>query len=183
MIADLRKWSPRPLPSAGVLHGKEIRLEVLDASKHSDGLWNALKSSISNADRWKSHIEGPFDDRQQFDDYLTKVLHDDGVRPYAVVAVADGKANGVLCYRNISQQFGTIEVSQVIECTNTATKFWELKIEVVRLAFSVILISADFNETTVSYGNTCSVSLKCFPLKIRSDQHGQRAAAYKRGIG
>lgn len=112
MIADLRKWSPRPLPSPDVLlQGKWVRLEALDASKHFDGLWNAVKASNSNAERWKSLTDGPFDDRQKFEEYLAKALRDDGDRPYAVVTVADGKPHGVLCYRNISQQFGTTEVS------------------------------------------------------------------------
>ncbi|KAH7710907.1 hypothetical protein AAVH_21818 [Aphelenchoides avenae] len=96
MIADLRQWSKRPVPSAEVLDGKLIRLQRLDLAKHFEDLWTAVNDyAVHNASHWRYHPYGPFTDRQSLDECLKEVVRDEYAVPYAVVNKSNGKAQGI----------------------------------------------------------------------------------------
>lgn len=116
MIADLRLWSKRPVPSAEVLDGKLIRLQRLDLAKHSEDLWNNVNNRTAIDDsNWRYYPYGPFDDKQALEECLKEVIHDEDAVPYAVVSKSDGKAQGVLAYRSVEPQFGTLEASEFVD--------------------------------------------------------------------
>lgn len=116
MIADLRQWSKRPVPSAEVLDGKLIRLQRLDLAKHFEDLWTAVNDyAVHNASHWRYHPYGPFTDRQSLDECLKEVVRDEYAVPYAVVNKSNGKAQGVFAYRSLEPQFGTAEASELVD--------------------------------------------------------------------
>jgi hypothetical protein len=49
MTADLRNFTPRPLPPREPMEGRFVRLEPLDATRHGDDLYAA--STVSDAEQ------------------------------------------------------------------------------------------------------------------------------------
>jgi RimJ/RimL family protein N-acetyltransferase len=111
MSADLSRWQPRPFPPHEILQGRFIRLEPLDAKRHSDDLWQELQGP--DLALWDYLPYGPFTERAAFDAWLAGNAASRDPQFYAVVEQAGGRALGLLSYLRITPKDGCIELGHV----------------------------------------------------------------------
>lgn len=99
-------------PQQEVLVGETVSIEPLRRG-HSDDL-AAFLAGPENTDIWSYFGEGPFEDRQDFEnDIIEKTQSKDPVY-YAITLNETKKAVGCLSYLNISRKYRTIEVGFVL---------------------------------------------------------------------
>ncbi|KAH7702897.1 hypothetical protein AAVH_29942, partial [Aphelenchoides avenae] len=110
---DLSHWTPRQRPSAKTHHGKFVRLEKLDPARHGDDLWVALQGPEADPKQWDFLLDGPYPERYLFDQYLRNKAESQDPFAFAVVNVANGKAEGLLCFMEIAHTTGSIEIGYV----------------------------------------------------------------------
>jgi RimJ/RimL family protein N-acetyltransferase len=102
--------TPSAWPGPVVLTGRFGRVEKLDASRHGDELWNAVRSH----DRvWTYMSYGPFADAAAFSAWLAERAELKDPYYYAVVD-ADGRALGVATLMEIRPAMRVIEVGHIV---------------------------------------------------------------------
>ena len=112
MAEDMRHWTARERPSAPVIEGRYVRLERLDAGRHSDELFVA--SDTAEADqkfRWL--LEAPPADRDGFRAWVAKVAASEDPLFYAVIDKASGKVAGRQTLMRIDAANGVIEIGNI----------------------------------------------------------------------
>ena len=112
MAEDMRHWTARQKPSAPVIEGRYVRLERLDAVRHSDELFEA--SDTAEADqkfRWLP--EAPPADRDGFRAWVAKVAASEDPLFYAVIDKASGKVAGRQTLMRIDAANGVIEIGNI----------------------------------------------------------------------
>jgi len=112
MAEDMRHWTARERPSAPVIEGRYVRLERLDAGRHSDELFVA--SDTAEADqkfRWLP--EAPPADRDGFRAWVAKVAASEDPLFYAVIDKASGKVAGRQTLMRIDAANGVIEIGNI----------------------------------------------------------------------
>ena len=109
----LANWQPALLPAASTLTGQYVRLERLDPARHVDDLWAAMQGPDADPLMWTYMGYGPFAQRGDFADWLSRLS--DGADPlfYTVMDNASGIALGLLSYLNLAPAHGSIEIGHV----------------------------------------------------------------------
>lgn len=113
MSNDELHWQPASLPTRKTLEGRFIALEKLHAARHGDGLWTALEGPNSDPKLWDYLPYGPFDQRDEFNAWLTRHAADTDPWFYAIVDQATGAVEGVVSLMSIVPAHGRIEIGHV----------------------------------------------------------------------
>lgn len=103
--------APAPLPGPVRLEGRYAVLEKLDAARHGEALWLALKDD----DRvWTYMGFGPFADRDAFLAWLGSAASAADPYAYAVVEEATGDAGGIVTLMSIRPAMRVIEMGSIV---------------------------------------------------------------------
>jgi RimJ/RimL family protein N-acetyltransferase len=107
-MSDLSNWTPRPFPERRVLQGRYCRLEPLDAAKHGDDLWEAIK----NADSVWAYLPAfPPKEAAEYEALLASMVQNKDICPFAVIV--DAKAVGHMWIMEIRPAHGVFEVGWI----------------------------------------------------------------------
>jgi len=117
---------PAKRPERITLEGAWVRLEPLDAARHSDALWSGT-GGAANESLWRYMADGPFTDRAVLDGSLTAKAASDDPLFYAIADRASGRALGHAALMRIEPKHRVIEVgnivySQALQRTRGATE-------------------------------------------------------------
>jgi RimJ/RimL family protein N-acetyltransferase len=93
--------------------GRYVRLVPLDPAAHGDSLW-AGAGGPEHADLWAYLAEGPFHDRQSFDDLLSQKASSPDRVYFAVIDAASNRAQGYAALMRIDVTHGVIEVGSIL---------------------------------------------------------------------
>jgi RimJ/RimL family protein N-acetyltransferase len=96
-------------PRKHTIHGSYVTLEPLEASKHGDAFWNAVKGS-QNDDLWLYMAYGPFESRDAFDAHLRKAEASQDPLFFAIVDRSSGLCTGHATLMRIDARNRVIEV-------------------------------------------------------------------------
>ncbi|HRL22124.1 MAG TPA: GNAT family N-acetyltransferase [Alcaligenes sp.] len=122
----LPHWQTRPYPARITLTGHYGRLEALDPLRHGDSLYQAYSLAPDSRD-WTYLSVGPFQTRNEFDQYLARIAQATDAIHYAVIDPATERALGTLALMRIDPSNGVIEVgfvawSPLLKKTRLATE-------------------------------------------------------------
>ncbi|WP_108661695.1 GNAT family N-acetyltransferase [Acuticoccus kandeliae] len=106
-------WTARPRPERVVLEGARIRMEPLDADRHTDPQWDAHRAGDPEGALWTYLGYGPFDTREAYHAHIAAQATSTDPLFYAVVPRATGKALGVMGLMRIDPANGVIEVGHI----------------------------------------------------------------------
>lgn len=104
-------WSPPPPPSRQLLSGRRIRIEPLDAERHTAPLWTAYADDVSGAG-WTYLSDGPYAAMDDFAGWARRAARSEDPLYFAIVD-AGGRALGAAAYLRIAPQAGSIEVGHI----------------------------------------------------------------------
>jgi RimJ/RimL family protein N-acetyltransferase len=105
-------WAARPYPPRIVMPGRFCRLEPLDAARHAEPLFAAIK--LDKDDRnWTYLPSGPYATKAEFRAWVEPASVDDAQLFFAVIDLASGRAVGYASYLRIDPKNGTIEVGSI----------------------------------------------------------------------
>ena len=124
--ADLEGWVARPRPPLTALEGTYADVVPLRATTHGDALFAAFKTDKSGA-MWTYMPNGPFDQRSDFDAFLSEAETSTDPLFYAIVNKSTSCAEGFASYLRIKPAVGVIEVgfiamSPLLQKTRVATE-------------------------------------------------------------
>ncbi|MDP2241116.1 MAG: GNAT family protein [Burkholderiales bacterium] len=105
-------WKAPPVPPRETMHGRFCRMEPLDASRHTDELFEAYALDAEGR-MWTYLSRGPFATRESYRAWMGGVCAGDDPLYYAIVDLATGKAIGVASYMRIDPANGCIEVGNL----------------------------------------------------------------------
>ncbi len=103
-------WTPPPRPGPGVLEGRFVRQEQLDAARHAADLFAAFEGADWV---WDYMPYGPFADLAAHRAWVESVAGQPDPFFYAVCDAASGKAMGVASFLRIDPANGVIEVGHI----------------------------------------------------------------------
>lgn len=110
--ASLADWSPRPRPGRVVLEGRYVRLEPLEADRHTDDLYE--QSAVADAGaRFAWLFEQPPTDRTSFRSWVETVSRSEDPLFFAVIDKATGKVAGRQALMRIDPAHGVIEIGSI----------------------------------------------------------------------
>ncbi|TDV64348.1 GNAT family N-acetyltransferase [Pseudomonas sp. LP_7_YM] len=112
-MSNLEHWQSAKQPDTRTLHGRFIRLEKLDTTRHADGLWTALQGPDCDPKLWDYLLIGPFYERSAFDDYLAGLQASTDPWFYTVVDQQTGVIHGFISLMSIMPSAGRIEIGHV----------------------------------------------------------------------
>uniref|UniRef100_A0A914WDC0 N-acetyltransferase domain-containing protein n=1 Tax=Plectus sambesii TaxID=2011161 RepID=A0A914WDC0_9BILA len=112
-VKDLKDWKGAKAPDHRILEGRFIRLEPLSVAQHGDQLWHEFNGPGSDPTFYDYIIIGPFEQRADFDVFLREKTNSTGCVLYAVIDLANGRAQGMAGFLNINLTHGTIEMGHV----------------------------------------------------------------------
>ncbi|MFT5116897.1 MAG: RimJ/RimL family protein N-acetyltransferase [Kiritimatiellia bacterium] len=112
----IHNWQAPPLPAKEKILGCYCYLEPLSGA-HTQDLWDAYASDTENK-IWRYLPNGPFDNIEQFADFITskkKASEEENAESvfYAIVNISTNKAMGYIAYARIQAAAGSIEVAHV----------------------------------------------------------------------
>ncbi len=102
---------PAARPGPVVLEGRFGRIEKLDAARHGENLWNAVKDEDT---LWTYLGYGPFADAAAFTAWLAERATLDDPYSYAVVDGGSGRAIGIATLMEIRPSMRVIEVGHIL---------------------------------------------------------------------
>ncbi|OHV08648.1 GNAT family N-acetyltransferase [Kushneria phosphatilytica] len=106
-------WQPPPHPGPPRLAGSYCRIEPLEASRHSDALFQSWQSSEECKARWVYLGGCPFDDLPGCRKWLAHQAANDDPAFMAIIDAASHQATGTAAYLNIVAEHGTIELGHL----------------------------------------------------------------------
>lgn len=112
-MTALANWSPRPLPTGGLLEGRWCRLEKLDPDRHGDALYEA-SSAPGAEERFQYLFENPPSDRADFDLWLQRAAAGTDPLFYAVLDRHSGRPEGRQALMRITPEHGVIEIGSIL---------------------------------------------------------------------
>lgn len=112
MPIDLKNWQPRARPSLKPLEGRYVRLELLDAARHGDDLYE-IATVPDAAERFRYLREVPPGSRETFDVWLGAAQASEDPLYFAVVDKASGKAAGRQTFLRIEPAHGCMEIGHI----------------------------------------------------------------------
>ena len=139
--ADLRSWTARPRPAAGLIGGRWCRLERLDPARHSDSLYEA-STAPGAEERFRYLFEPPPADRAGFDAWFGRAAARDDPMFYAVVDPATGRAEGRQALMRITPEHGVIEIGSIL---------WGPRIARTRIATEALFLFARYVFDELGY--------------------------------
>ena len=112
LVGDtVENWSRRSDPSKNKMIGNYCELELLSIEKHSKALFDVL--SLNNVgDSWTYLPYGPFDDLDQFNQWIQKTLTSGDIL-YAIIDRKMGETIGISGFLRIFSEHGSIEVGHL----------------------------------------------------------------------
>ena len=112
MAEDMKHWTARARPDVTALKGRFVRLERLDADRHSEGLFTA--SDVPDGDaKFEWLPDYPPTDRAAFRTWVeTRAASDDPLF-YAVIDQATGQVAGRQTLMRIDAGNGVIEIGNI----------------------------------------------------------------------
>ena len=111
MHSSLAHWQPVPVPPRGPIRGRTVTLEPLDASRHTESIWNAVEG---HNEVWQYLFDGPYATRADLGrDLAEKEAATDRVF-HAILPTATGKALGYASFMRIDAANGVIEVGNIL---------------------------------------------------------------------
>lgn len=102
--------APAKRPEPVTIEGRYGRLEKLNATKHGNEIWEAVKG---HDDVWTYLFQGPFAKRQDFDAYLEIMASRDDPYAYAILD-AGNRALGFATLMEIRPASRVIEVGNIL---------------------------------------------------------------------
>lgn len=123
-------------PERTVLSGRMIRLEPLDAQRHSASLWRETHDG-ARANRWQYLWEAPFADAAAFRAHLERMQASDDPLCFAVVDLASLDAVGYMTLMRVEPVHRCIEVGNILFGTSLSqsTGATEAQYLLMRYAF------------------------------------------------
>ncbi len=110
--APLDGWTARPFPPHKALNGRFCRLVPLDPAAHAQSLFHAFAEDTAGRD-WTYLPYGPFDDLEEFQQWLEPLATSSDPQFYSIVEVSSGEAAGMASYLRIAPDSGSIEVGHI----------------------------------------------------------------------
>jgi RimJ/RimL family protein N-acetyltransferase len=110
-------WKPVLPPVPVTLQGRYVSLEPLDAARHADALWQAVRG---HDHVWKYLPDGPYATESDFREAIAKKQRAEGFVFFAVIpACADaqtssGNAAGYASFMRIDAANGVVEVGNIL---------------------------------------------------------------------
>lgn len=108
--AEVKDWLPPPLPGAGDLTGRHVRLEPLDAAAHAADLHRAFSGHET---LWDYMPYGPFVSQGAYHRWVKEVTSRPDPFFYALRDPLSGKCGGVASFLRILPEAGSIEVGHI----------------------------------------------------------------------
>jgi RimJ/RimL family protein N-acetyltransferase len=105
-------WTPPTSPLCQPMDGRYCRLEPLDAERHSADLFAAFALDEEGKD-WTYLTYGPFKSEAEFRAVLEADCQSEDWLTFAILAPANGAAQGVASYLRIMPAAGSIEVGGI----------------------------------------------------------------------
>jgi RimJ/RimL family protein N-acetyltransferase len=105
--------SPAARPQRTILDGASIRLEPLEAKKHTDALWPALGGAVHES-LWQYMPDGPFPDREAFEENMRSKGSSADPLFYAIIDRRTEQAVGRAALMRIDPQNRVIEVGNIM---------------------------------------------------------------------
>ncbi|MFT5112048.1 MAG: RimJ/RimL family protein N-acetyltransferase [Parasphingorhabdus sp.] len=110
--SPVENWVARALPPNIPMQGRCCSLEPLDADHHTPDLFDAFGRDPDGAN-WTYLGVGPFDNYDQFSDWVRKMCELKDPFFHSVIDKQSGKAIGVASYLRINPEHGVIEVGHI----------------------------------------------------------------------
>ena len=117
---DLTGWTERPRPPRAVLQGRLVRLEPLDAERHTATQFEAHRDGDPAGARWGYLPYGPFASLEDYRAHLKAQGASEDPMFFAAIDQASGDAVGVLSLMRIDPKNGVIEVGHIIHTPRLA---------------------------------------------------------------
>ncbi len=108
---NLAVWQPRSLPQPVTLHGQYVALEPLDAARHTQPLWDALRG---HDEAWQWLGDGPFADAASLRAALARKQTSPDAIFFAIVPAETALCAGYLSLMRIDAANGIVEVGNVL---------------------------------------------------------------------
>ncbi len=102
---------PGTLPDSRMLFGRWVRLEPLDAHKHAEQLYEAVKEA--DPSHWNYMPYGPFEGPIAFYEWLDERARQEGLWFYAFVHQESGIACGMGAFMRAEPAHGVIEIGHI----------------------------------------------------------------------
>lgn len=109
---SLVNWSACRFPGDITLTGRFCRVEPLSALLHADDLYAAYSSASDERD-WTYMFVGPFQNSDEYRNYLNETEQRKDVKCYAIIDALNDKAVGTFSLMRIDIGSGVIEVGSV----------------------------------------------------------------------
>ncbi len=110
----LENWQARTFPEPVTLTGQYCRLEPLNATQHTDSLYQAFHPANGNQAFWTYLSVGPFDDPQSFSAFIRTAVASRDPLYFAVVDLRSERAVGLLSLMRTDVRNGVTEVGHVM---------------------------------------------------------------------
>ncbi len=104
-------WKPVPRPEGTSLRGRYVTLEPLDATRHGEALFEAVKG---HDDLWRRLAAGPETSAAAMMEHLERWQEAERAMLLAIVPAESGLAAGHASYMRIKPAHGVIEVGNVL---------------------------------------------------------------------
>ncbi|HPQ96299.1 MAG: GNAT family N-acetyltransferase [Thiothrix sp.] len=105
-------WQPCPLPPKTALQGRYVHLEPLDATRHTQALYQAFSVDVSGHN-WTYLPYGPFTGLAAFQHWLESFQDRSDPLFHTLIDPASGEAVGLASYLRITPEAGVIEVGHI----------------------------------------------------------------------
>lgn len=106
-IPDLSAWSPRSLPDVKVFRGRFISIEPVDVPKHAEKIFEMFSAEDVDQ-RFRYLLDTP---PRSVDDVYKNFKDPARLRHrYVIVDNNDGKVIGIVVFKDIVQENGTVEL-------------------------------------------------------------------------
>lgn len=105
-------WKPLPRPTLTTLTGRFCRLEPVNVDNHARELFDANSADNNNA-MWTYLPYGPFNDFEQYREWMENTCFADDKLFFAIIDLVAGKAVGLAALMRIDPNNGSIEVGHL----------------------------------------------------------------------
>ena len=109
---DLPGWTPPPFPPHAPLHGRDCRIEPLNAARHARDVYEAQREDTDGA-RWTYLFQGPFDNFAEYESWAEGAEKSRDPQFYAIVDASTGRAVGTCAYMRVEPKHGVIEIGNI----------------------------------------------------------------------
>ncbi len=100
-------------PDGGVLEGRYVDLEHVEADRHGSDLWNSFQTGDPEGRIWTYLGYGPFSDKAGFLAWLKERQASVDPLFYAFVPHSTGEASGMASFMRMTPEHGVIEIGHI----------------------------------------------------------------------